>query len=153
MQQGCVFYASAGGVGWLPYVPGTWGSLLGLILWRLSWSWLPYPFFVLITCVAVLLAYLTVHALRDHLEEHDPSWIVIDEVVGMWISLWGAQQNNWIGGLAFFIFRVLDIKKPGWIGVLDQRYKNAFGVVFDDVLAGLFTAFILQLLHIGMVLP
>jgi phosphatidylglycerophosphatase A len=83
-------------------------------------------------------------------DDHDPSWIVIDEVVGQWIALlpvaFGATRAGvdplklWPGLVAaFLLFRLFDVWKPWLVGRADRR-GDATGVMLDDVLAGLFAA-------------
>jgi len=82
--------------------------------------------------------------------DHDPSEIVVDEVVGQWIALAPLSYAAWDRGLdilvmwpgwiaAFVLFRLFDIWKPLWIGAADRR-GDALGVMLDDVIAGVFAA-------------
>ena len=82
--------------------------------------------------------------------DHDPGWIVIDEVVGQWIALLPVSLGAYLTGepmialwpglvLAFAGFRLFDIWKPWVIGMADAR-GDALGVMLDDVLAGVFAA-------------
>ncbi|NNL18984.1 MAG: phosphatidylglycerophosphatase A, partial [Boseongicola sp.] len=102
---------------------------------------------------AALLYSLGIYAINAELkgtDDHDPSWVVIDEVVGQWIALlpvaFGAYRLSidpltlWPGILtAFVFFRLFDIWKPWVIGKVDAR-GDATGVMLDDVLAGVFAA-------------
>ena len=84
------------------------------------------------------------------LEEKDDKSIVIDELVGIWIALMPAiyfadiqSERTIIAILALILFRVFDILKPFPISYFDQRFKNGFGIVIDDVIAGIITLLIL----------
>ncbi len=137
-----VAVASFGGVGFVSRAPGTAGSLAAL---PVGWLLLRSPSLLL---ASVGLASLGgVAAVRRASGGADHGWIVIDEVAGMWITLAGllaipglpaprgARQA--VGLLAAFaLFRLLDIGKPGPIGAIDRR-DDAFGVMGDDILAGL----------------
>ena len=138
------------GTGFLKPAPGTWGSLAAIpAAWPLVTIGGPFLLFA-----AAIAAYAGgVAATRAEAEatgEHDPGWIVIDEVVGQWIALMpvavGAWRSDismfalWPGvAVAFILFRVFDIWKPGPIGTADAR-DDATGVMLDDVWAGLFAA-------------
>lgn len=140
------------GSGYIRPAPGTWGSLAALPA-----AWVVYiaagPFAILIG--AAILYALGIYALKtelDDAEDHDPSWVVIDEVVGQWIALlpiaFGAYNAGvdplllWPGIVsAFALFRLFDIWKPWVIGKVDAR-GDATGVMLDDVLAGIFAAIV-----------
>ena len=71
-------------------------------------------------------------------EVDDAPQIVADEVVGMWLALAFCPRLWWLVLLAFLLFRLLDVVKPGPIGWLDREVHGGLGVMLDDVLAGLF---------------
>lgn len=134
------------GIGRLKPAPGTWGSLAALPLaYALHLLGGPVLFLIAIIAVFLLGWWATLEVTRGQ-EDHDPSEVVIDEVVGQWIalvplslgaSLSGAQIHAlWPGWIAAFIlFRLFDIWKPGPVGLADRR-KDALGVMLDDVIAG-----------------
>ena len=140
------------GAGYLRPAPGTWGSLAALPA-----AWLVYMALgpIGLTVGAALLYALGIYAINVELkdkDDHDPSWVVIDEVVGQWIALlpiaFGAHNAGvaplllWPGiAVAFLLFRLFDIWKPWIIGKADAR-GDAIGVMLDDVLAGIFAALI-----------
>ena len=83
--------------------------------------------------------------------EKDSGMIVIDEAVGLWIAMIPALLTPYSIGAAFVLFRLFDIFKPFPIGWLDKRVDGAFGVMIDDVLAGIYAALCLILLrHFGV---
>ncbi len=143
-----VAVASFGGSGFARRAPGTVGSLTAL---PLGWLLLRSPPLLL---GAIGLASLGGGvAVRHASGGADHGWIVIDEVAGMWITLTGlvglpglpAPRGVRLGGgvaAAFLLFRLLDIAKPGPIGVIDRRH-DALGVMGDDILAGLVGAALL----------
>jgi phosphatidylglycerophosphatase A len=75
--------------------------------------------------------------------------VVIDEVVGQWIPLLIAGVNLWLYVPAFLLFRLFDIWKPWPISWLDKNVKGAFGVMIDDILAGIFAAICMSLILWG----
>ncbi|MFP7570652.1 phosphatidylglycerophosphatase A [Marivita sp. S2033] len=142
--------ATVFGVGLLRPAPGTWGSLAAL---PLAYGLLVLGGFWLLALCTVAAFFLGVAATRDVTRDqpdHDPSYIVIDEVVGQWISLfpvgYGAMMMQvsvdrlWPGWIAAFVlFRLFDISKPWLVGWADRR-NDALGVMLDDVIAGGFAA-------------
>jgi phosphatidylglycerophosphatase A len=131
--------ASGCGCGYVPFAPGTAGSAAALLAGALLLQLSPYAL-----PAAVLIATLGgLWAVRAANVDGDPGWVVIDEVAGQWLALFGLARASLTGLLAaFVIFRVLDIVKPGPIGWAD-RQGGAAGVMADDVIAGVITACIL----------
>ncbi len=135
---------TGGGVGYLPRMPGTYGSLVGLgliILFRMSeWGqslsfWQAFYINVFLS----LAAWVSIHFAEKKDFGHDDPRIVIDEVVGMtWAILAIAPSLGWQCA-GFAIFRVLDITKPSLIGYIDRHLPGALGTLLDDVLAGIIT--------------
>lgn len=159
------FFLSFAGSGWITPAPGTWGSLAALpAAWAVFSLLGPFVFVAALFLVIIL----GVRAIADDMaetNEHDPSWIVIDEVAGQWIALlpvvfgaWRAELSLlqlWPGILtAFLAFRLFDIWKPGPIGTADAR-DDAWGVMLDDIIAGVFAALVVLILaaiaHAGFV--
>ena len=123
-------------LGKLPFAPGSWGSLGALILWLL----LPVTFLVHLSVIIILfvLGVYSSSKMAKYLDDHDPSEVVIDEVVGMGISLFMLPHNFWLYLLSFILFRVFDILKPSFIYRI-QNLSGGWGIMLDDVLAGLIT--------------
>lgn len=133
------FIASGCGCGFAPVAPGTVASavtlLPGALLLRVSPALLP------LLVVLVILAGLW--AIRGAHVDGDPEWVVIDEVAGQLLAIYGLPHFSLQGLLsAFLIFRVLDVVKPGPIGWAD-RQSSVAGIMADDVIAGAVTAGIL----------
>ncbi|MES2219988.1 MAG: phosphatidylglycerophosphatase A [Acidobacteriota bacterium] len=138
------------GVGFLRPAPGTWGSAAGLLLWLAAAHWLhPSPMqFAVGTAIAALLAVLagipaSTIVSREAATE-DPSFVVLDEVAGQWIALIVAGTRPWEWLLAFLLFRVFDILKPSPARQFD-RMHSGFGIMMDDVAAGIYAMVILLL--------
>jgi phosphatidylglycerophosphatase A len=123
-------------LGKLPVAPGSWGSLGALLLWLL----LPITFSVHLSVIIILfvLGVYSSSKMAKYLDEHDPSEVVIDEVVGMGISLFMLPHNFLLYLLSFILFRVFDILKPSFIYRI-QNLSGGWGIMLDDVLAGLIT--------------
>ncbi len=121
--------------GYSKKAPGTIGSLVALFLG------LPVLIFSANTLflAAVLIGLIAITQIDKEEEEskiHDSSYIVIDELVGMWLAM--AISGLSLAGviLSFIFFRIYDITKPSLIGKIDKEVKGGLGVVADDALAG-----------------
>jgi phosphatidylglycerophosphatase A len=141
------FLAFGLGSGCAPKAPGTFGTLAAVPFYLLL-AQLP----VLVYLPLVLLAFVAGiwicgKTSRD-IGVHDPGGIVWDEFVGFWLTMFMAPPG-WAWILAgFILFRIFDILKPFPVGLLDKRVKGGFGIMLDDVLAGVYAWLCLQ----GMVL-
>lgn len=133
------------GCGYFPKAPGTAGSLLGLALAIVAqrlWHWGAVEFLLLAVIwlvPAIWASALTASSMGDG----DPSIVVIDEVLGQWITLAGVTSYHWQSWLAAFVlFRLFDIWKPPPLRQL-ERLTHGVGIVADDVGAGVFGALVL----------
>jgi len=147
MQEFLVKFLSTGfGVGYFPIAPGTAGTLLALLLY--------YFFFPESPSVLIQGVFLIIMALffavgvwsgtqAEAFFGHDPSCVVIDEIVGMWLTLFLIPKSLLWLILGFGIFRVLDISK--WLGAQRmQSLKGGWGIMMDDVVSGVWSNLILQ---------
>lgn len=119
-----------------PKAPGTAGSVLSVFLGLPILYYSAQTLFLL----ALLLGALAIRAIDRHEQEagiHDESWIVIDELVGVWVAMAMAGLSVVGVVLALVLFRVFDIWKPSIIGKIDRDVKGGLGVVGDDFIAGL----------------
>jgi phosphatidylglycerophosphatase A len=148
------------GVGLIPVASGTFGSIaaIPLIDWAVNIQCCSAIRSLIIVAVSIFfLGWGECIKFSKRFGKHDPSYIVIDEVLGMLtifivvfsfgeiagdtIIIFNLPINKWIVYLLTFgIFRYFDIKKPWIIGKIDTKIDNAFGVMFDDVAAGLFSS-------------
>ena len=130
-------------IGHLPIAPGTWGSLAAVIGW---WLWLQYldplVFIVLIITIFIIGVFAT-NIIIDHTGEKDPSRIVIDEVAGQWLGLLVLPDGALYIAAVFIFFRLLDIIKPWPIWQL-EKFPKGWGVMLDDMLAGILTLGLIQ---------
>ncbi|WP_024421914.1 phosphatidylglycerophosphatase A family protein [Helicobacter pylori] len=121
--------------GYSKKAPGTIGSLVALLLG------LPVLIFSANTLflAAVLIGLIAIAQIDKEEEEskiHDSSYIVIDELVGMWLAMAISGLSSAGVVLSFIFFRIYDITKPSLIGKIDKEVKGGLGVVADDALAG-----------------
>jgi len=133
------------GTGAAPYAPGTFGTLAGLPAYWLMQG-LSVQWYLLVCGLLFVLGVWVCGRAAQALGVHDHAGIVWDEVVGYLITMIMAPAG-WIWWvIGFVLFRIFDIFKPWPIKILDQRVGGGFGIMIDDVLAGVFAALCLQLL-------
>ncbi|MEH6589908.1 MAG: phosphatidylglycerophosphatase A [Halioglobus sp.] len=144
------FFAFGFGSGLAPWAPGTAGTVLAVPLYFLV-AGLSLPMYSVFILVTALLGIWFCDAASRELGVHDHPGIVWDEFVGYWITMW-ALPVTWEWALAGFVaFRIFDIAKPWPIGWLDKRVKGGFGIMVDDVLAGVIACGLLHLVRLFLV--
>jgi len=131
-----VFYS-----GLSPKAPGTVGSFVALILGVLLLQYIPESTMFLLAFLISVIAVREINKYEEEVGEHDSKEIVIDELAGMWIalSICGITTENmyYLSPIAFVYFRIFDIWKPSVIGRIDKNVKGGWGVMGDDIVAGL----------------
>ena len=138
------FLAFGFGSGLSPKAPGTMGTIVAIPLYLLvaEWSLLQYSVFIVLAAFAGV--WICDVASRQ-LQVHDHPGIVWDEFVGYWITMW-AVPVDWVWIIAgFLIFRLYDIVKPWPVSVLDRKVGGGFGIMIDDVLAGVMACLTLHI--------
>ncbi|MDR3753343.1 MAG: phosphatidylglycerophosphatase A [Terracidiphilus sp.] len=141
------------GIGYLKPGPGTWGSVAAVLLWA-AVAFLKHPdprtqFVVLLVWIVLAIAPGVPAATIVERESGrtDPGFVVIDEVIGQWIALLGSPFDWRHGLIALVLFRLFDITKPFPVRRL-ERLPGGWGIIFDDVAAGLYALGIAFLLRI-----
>jgi phosphatidylglycerophosphatase A len=149
LDKPALFIARALGAGKSPYAPGTVGSLLAVIL--APWCFYPLEFWwrvVLLVVLFVIGAWAGGRAARI-LNKKDPGEVVIDEVLGQWLTiLWLPVFVWWQLVLAFILFRLFDITKPWIIRISEDWLPGGWGIMLDDVMAGGAAALCLYLINL-----
>ena len=142
--------ATGFGTGYSPFAPGTAGALLATILWFALLFLLPSNLLLITTGVLILFFTLTGIWATNALESEwgkDPSKVVVDEMVGVWIALLGVAERNYYHILlAFALFRLFDIYKPLGIRRM-EKLNGGLGVMMDDILAGIYSLVVLLLIR------
>lgn len=133
------------GTGLFPRAPGTIGTLAALPIYWLIKD-LPIAIYLAITLVAFIAGIWICQQSADWIGKDDPSAVVWDEIVGYLITMIAAPSGWQWGLLGFVLFRFFDILKPWPISWADKSLHGGFGIMVDDVVAGLFAGIILQLL-------
>jgi phosphatidylglycerophosphatase A len=132
------------GCGYSPVAPGTAGSLaavvIAFLLWRMGCGNL---WFLGLSLVFLYPAIVSAGVVATESGRKDPQIVVIDEVVGQWLTLAGARHLNWMTFvLAFALFRLFDVWKPPPIRRI-ERIPGGAGIVLDDMMAGVYGALVL----------
>ena len=135
---GTVFY-----VGRSRVAPGTMGSVVAFLTWYVFKPSIIDPLFLLITGGIFFIGIAVSTILIEEWNEKDPKAIVIDEWVGMWISLYLVPHDILWGLVAFALFRFFDIFKPGPVQSMDDM-GDEIGVMMDDVVAGILACLVTQ---------
>ncbi len=129
--------------GYIPLASGTFGSAAALFIYWIPGFENPY---ILIPAVIIFTFYgIYVGTKFEKLYGKDPSQCTIDEVVGMWISLLFLPKSYLISGIAFFVWRILDIVKPFPARRL-EKIEGGLGIMADDVAAGIYSLIIMHVL-------
>ncbi len=139
------------GAGYFPKAPGTFGSFVSLpVIFLVSYC---FGLWGLLAMIIFVFA-IAVPAIKKVLlyTEHDPSFIVVDEFIGQSVTFLfvvDVLKNNIslkalvIYTVGFILFRIFDVRKPYPVSYADQKIKNEFGVILDDIFAGVYAAIFL----------
>ncbi|MBI1824124.1 MAG: phosphatidylglycerophosphatase A [Nitrospirae bacterium] len=147
MKQIHRFIATGGYTGYFPKIPGTVATLAGtLLFYPIHFLGIVYQAGLIVMFFGIGL--VSASRLEKELGSKDPSVVVIDEIVGIWIALY-LIPFNWKSLLtAFILFRFFDIRKPLRIRSL-QTFDSGWGIMLDDALAGIYTNLILRIAYMA----
>ena len=134
-------------VGRIKKIPGTLASLLSLVLGWIILNYTNTYIFLLVIIVYTAISYFyTVEYIKTQ-KDKDPREVVADEVVAMWAILLFVPINIQQYILCFVIFRFFDISKIYPINIIEKKYKNAFGIFADDIMAAIYTIALIKIIH------
>jgi phosphatidylglycerophosphatase A len=138
------FIAAGFGTGYTPFAAGTVASAVAVAMGAGLLLLSPW----VVALAALLATFGGYQAVKWAAIEGDPGWVVIDEFAGQWITLLALARPT-VSGLiaAFVLFRIFDITKLGPVGWADRRH-GAFGIMADDVIAGIIAALVLVLIRL-----
>lgn len=142
-----LFLATGLGCGYSPVAPGTAGSLLAVLIYLLlSLLAVPLLIYIAICLLVTVVGCFVAERAGRHFGVVDAQQIVIDEVAGLLISMTATDLSFRSLILGFTLFRIFDIFKPWPASYFDSTAQGGFGVVMDDVAAGVYTLICLQTL-------
>ncbi len=151
MKRFILFLATGFGVGYSPIAPGTLGTLVAIPIYYFL-SEIPPPLYEITLVGFFFLSVWISENAERFFGKKDDQRIVVDEIVGFLITmLWVPKTVPFII-IGFFLFRFFDILKPFPIRRLEKRLKGGYGVVLDDVAAGVYGSIVLHLIHL-VILP
>lgn len=145
MRRFVIISATWFGAGFSPFASGTVGTL-GAIPFYLVLALLPLPLYILTIAAFVLLSCWVSGRAEVVFGEQDSGKIVIDEVAGFLVTMTAVPFSWWALAAGFLLFRFFDIAKIPPARYFDRRMKNGFGVVLDDVVAGIYSCISLHVL-------
>ncbi len=132
-------------VGMIPKAPGTWGSLAAFLPWFFIKD-LSLTAYMILLAVLFVIGFFVSGSAEKILDRPDAGPIVIDEILGMFITLTLAPAHPMAWILGFILFRVFDIFKPFPVSWFDRQIHGGIGIMMDDVVAGLYAFCSLQIL-------
>ena len=142
-----ILFATWFGCGYLPKAPGSWGSLVSLpFAWVVVMHGGPWA----LIAASIVVFFIGIWASNVYILKSgvlDPGPVVIDEVVGQWLTLAFVPTELTIYAIGFFLFRLTDIFKPWPICWADRKIVGGFGVMLDDVLAALYAGGVIYFLN------
>ena len=131
--------------GKIPFAPGTWGSAFALIPWYFCRG-LSLVNYLIVLAVIFVVGFLISGSAEKIIDRPDPGCIVIDEILGMFITLTLAPNHPAAWLLGFVLFRIFDVLKPFPVSWLDTHLHGGIGIMMDDVMAGIYALICLQLI-------
>lgn len=137
------------GAGLMPFMPGTWGTIVGVLVWIMM-SFLPTMAYLCLLLLLTLLGIWICDESAKRLGVHDYSGIVWDEVVGFLWAMILVPVTWYTMLLGFALFRLFDIWKPWPIRHLDQKVGGGLGIMLDDIVAGIYAAIVLHIILLGV---
>lgn len=140
-----LLFASGLGLGYLPGPTGTYGSALGLLIWWVAASWQEPVLECLIAAALLICSVPAASRAEELLHRADPGQVVCDEVSGQLIALLFLPFSGTVAFAAFLLFRAFDIVKPFPVNRL-ELLPRGWGIVADDVMAGLYANVALRFL-------
>ncbi len=142
---GVLAISSGGGAGYFPVAPGTMGSVVGVLI---VWIFRDTPLFFMCALTLFLMGVgvWAGHEAGKLYKEADCGKIVIDEIVGVMVTMIGIPISGYWLGFGFVLFRVFDVTKPPPANFFDRKMKNGWGVMMDDVVAGIYSNILLHLI-------
>ena len=141
------------GIGYSPIAPGTIGSIFSIVFLYFLIQFVSYSFLVIIFLIILFTSLKLIEKYSNLLKSHDSSTIVIDEFLGIFLIIlfydYLKFTNDFIMFLLILIlFRFFDILKIFQINLVDKNIKNSFGVVLDDLLAGVYSIIVLYSINV-----
>ena len=150
-----LFFVTFFGIGYIKFAPGTFASIITSILLFISFHILNISSNIILIFLFFIFLY-SLYAVSSYIKKiniNDPKEVVIDEVIGQSIPIYLYEISHGTSKqfsdallfytIIFILFRLFDIFKPFPVSYFDKKFKNSFGIIFDDICAGLYVVLIL----------
>lgn len=148
-QDPFYFIAFGFGAGAMPVAPGTFGTLMAIPFYLL-FSSLPLFYYIGFVLLLIVATSFLCERISKEIQTHDHQGMCIDEFVGFFVTMIGSPTEfRWII-IGFVLFRLFDIWKPQPIRYIDEHVHGGFGMILDDVIAGIFAMGAMQLLNVAL---
>jgi phosphatidylglycerophosphatase A len=146
-QNPFYFIAFGLGSGAIPFAPGTFGTLMAIPFYLLLEP-LSLPYYIVCVAIFIAASIWLCDRISDAIHVHDHPGMCIDEFAGFFVTMINAPHGwQWIA-LGFVLFRIFDIWKPWPINVIDEKVPGGLGMELDDIVAGIFSLVIIQIVKI-----
>lgn len=143
-QKSVVFAATGCYMGYIPFAPGTFGSLVGIpFVWLMAQF--SVPVMILFLFFFIAFAIIVAGEAEKVFRQKDSGFIVIDEIAGMLVTFFLVPWSPGNALVGLLLFRIFDITKPFPVGLIDRKIKGGIGVVADDIVAGFYANAVLRL--------
>ncbi len=135
-----ILFLSFFGVGYLPFAPGTWGTLATLpLLYGIGRFHPPFFLFIPFITIVTIISCFIAEVIQKEFNLHDPQWIVIDEVLGMSTAWLFIREHNLLHlFILFILFRFFDIAKIWPASYFDKKVQHGYGTIIDDIISGIY---------------
>ncbi len=136
-------------IGNFKYMPGTLGSIIGIIIGLFIKNKLPITFYILIIFLICLISIIMINIYQTKVDsKEDRSEIIIDEFIGQQIPLFFIELTTLNIFLCFIFFRFFDILKIFPSNYIDRKFKSSYGIIADDLVAGLQALAIIYIINL-----
>ncbi len=136
--------ATVFGIGYFPLAPGTLTSLVCVILYKFFLYKMDWPYYLALLLLLFVIGAVASAAQASQMKTEDPQSVVIDEAMGQLLALFLLNPDWFLLGIGFVLFRALDILKP-FVIKRAENIPGGWGIMMDDVIAGLITSIVLNL--------
>ena len=152
MKNFTKYFATLFGIGFIPLAPGTFGSLLAILIWYVFIDLFSIFYFIVLFLFVLSVSFYFTDIYLDNYKKKDPSEVIVDEFLGQSIPLlFIVNFNIYEVLIAFVTFRFFDIYKIYPINKIEDL-KGSYGVILDDIVAGIYSLIILMLYKILILL-